>query len=204
MPCHCRSTLTAFTPTMSTEAQRNISSLYKWETEAWNDIVVYTQQPHELPVGQDLQNSCFMPFWGKGYDFKCSAGYPQTRPTCTGRTLGSACRTVHEVQSWAATTSWHVLHCCSLQLQPHISGTREIPSGEMDWRYFSCYIEELPERISTIKSNTSRPGENSFSTVCIKIFIYQCKALLWTTFGVIYMKSILINHLLKGVLIINC
>lgn len=34
LPCHCKSILSAFIPTLSTEAQRNISSIYQWEMEA--------------------------------------------------------------------------------------------------------------------------------------------------------------------------
>lgn len=88
MSCHCRSTLSAFTPTMSTEAQRNISSLYKWETEAWRDIVVYTQQPHELPVGQNLQKFMIYPILGKGLRFQVVCRLPSDKTYLHGEDAG--------------------------------------------------------------------------------------------------------------------
>lgn len=69
MPHHCRSILSTFIPTMFADAQGNISSLYKWEMEAWSDVVVDTQQQQALPVGQNLEQLMIYPILGKGLWF---------------------------------------------------------------------------------------------------------------------------------------
>lgn len=203
MPCHCRSILSAFNPTMSTEGQRTISSVYRQEMEAWSDIVVYTQEPHELPVWQNLERFMIHPILGKGLRFQVPCRSPSGE-TCSH-------------PGAAGFSRQHCAHGAELSGHNQLALPPPLPSAttaterrdtrdsfRSDSHCSSCYKHELPEHISTIRNNASRLGENSFSIACIKIFIYQCKALLWTTFGVIYMKSILINNLLKDVLIINC
>lgn len=81
MPRHCRSIFSTFIPAMFAEAQRNISSLYKWEMEAWSDVVFDTQQWHVLPVGQNLEQWIIYPILGTGLWFWVLCSSPSDK-TC--------------------------------------------------------------------------------------------------------------------------
>lgn len=193
---HCRSTLSAFIPTMSRSTEEYFFSLQaengglRWHC-GLHPITTQAACGTESRAICDLSHS-------RG---RFSARSPSDKTYLCLEDTGFS--TQHGVQGaeLSASTHWHLLHCscCPLQLYPQSSWKQEIPLGETDSHYFSCYIYELPEHISVIKGNISRLGENSFSIVCTKIFIYWHKALIWTTSGGIY-----VNNLLKDVLIINC
>lgn len=136
MPCHCMSVVIL---TRSTEAQKNnISSLWKWEMGPWSDIVVYTHQPHELPIAQTLEQFLVYPVWERSCNFRCSSGVTQTGPACTTRMLGAA-RMQHVEQGWGTATRWHLIHCCPLQPEQQEERWSQVPPNRISTTRFSIW-----------------------------------------------------------------